>query len=148
MTTATADTPEVLLEYPQGSAVPTFLQGCDKLARTCAQEKATFPHDLLRLSELESDRDRRAGERRIRQTKFPLVKSRDSLNFLAILALNKTLVLELAHSEYLDRKRTFLLLSNSGTGKTHITLLWCSAPPLASAATTSASSPPPPRLAN
>ena len=68
------------------------------------------------------DRDRRATERRIRQAKFPVVKSLDSFDFLAIPALNKTLVLELARSEYLDRKENILLLGNSGTGKTHIAL--------------------------
>lgn len=36
--------------------------------------------------------------------------------------LNKTLVLELARSEYLDRRENVLLLGNSGTGKTHIAL--------------------------
>ncbi|MGB7264861.1 MAG: IS21-like element helper ATPase IstB, partial [Terracidiphilus sp.] len=68
------------------------------------------------------DRDRRATERRIRQAKFPVVKGLDSFDFLAIPTLNKTLVLELARSEFLDRKENILLLGNSGTGKTHIAL--------------------------
>ena len=42
------------------------------------------------------DRERRATERRIRQAKFPVVKTMDSFDFLAIPSLNKTLVLELA----------------------------------------------------
>ncbi len=46
----------------------------------------------------------------------------DSFDFLAIPALNKTLVLELARCEYLTRKENILLLGNSGTGKTHIAL--------------------------
>jgi DNA replication protein DnaC len=69
-----------------------------------------------------SRRDRRAAERRIRQAKFPVVKSLDSFGFLSIPVPNKTLVLELARSEYLDRKENVLLLGNSGTGKTHIAL--------------------------
>lgn len=124
MSAPTPDTPQVLLEHHLKSLrLPTFLREYDKLARTCAQEKATFPHYLLRLTELELvDRDRRATERRIRQAKFPATKSLDSFDFLAIPALNKTLVLELARSEYLDRKENILLLGNSGTGKTHIAL--------------------------
>ena len=94
-----------------------------KLARTCAVEKADYPHYLLRLTELELlDRDRSATERRIRQARFPVVKSLDSFDFLAIPVLNKTLVLELARSEYLARKENILLLGNSGTGKLHIAL--------------------------
>ncbi|MGD0470278.1 MAG: IS21-like element helper ATPase IstB [Terriglobales bacterium] len=124
MSATTADTPQVLLEHHlKALRLPTMLREYDKLARTCAQEKSTFPQYLLRLTELELlDRDRRATERRIRQAKFPVVKSLDSFDFLAIPALNKTLVLELARSEYLDRKENILLLGNSGTGKTHIAL--------------------------
>ena len=124
MSTATPDTPQVLLEHHlKALRMPTMLREYDKLARTCAQEKASFPHYLLRLTELELlDRDCRATERRIRQARFPVVKSLDSFDFLAIPALNKSLVLELARSEYLGRKENALLLGNSGTGKTHIAL--------------------------
>src|SRR3974390_2304851 len=124
MSAPTPDTPQVLLgHHLKALRLPTMLREYDKLARTCAQEKAAFPHYLLRLTELELlDRDRRATERRIRQAKFPVVKSLDSFDFLAIPALNKTLVLELARSEYLARKENILLLGNSGTGKTHIAL--------------------------
>jgi len=124
MSTPTPDTPQVLLEHHlKLLRLPTMLREYDKLARTCAQEKASFPRYLLRLTELELlDRDRRATERRIRQARFPVVKSLDSFDFLAIPALNKTLVLELARSEYLARKENVLLLGNSGTGKTHIAL--------------------------
>jgi DNA replication protein DnaC len=45
----------------------------------------------LRLTELELlDRDRLAMERRIRQAKFPVVKSLDSFEFLAVLSLRRT----------------------------------------------------------
>ena len=86
MSATTADTPQVLLEHHlKALRLPTMLREYDKLARTCAQEKSTFPQYLLRLTELELlDRDRRATERRIRQAKFPVVKSLDSFDFLAI----------------------------------------------------------------
>jgi DNA replication protein DnaC len=49
------------------------------------------------MTELELlDRERRATERRIRQAKFPVVKTMDSFAFLAIPSGNKTMVLELA----------------------------------------------------
>ena len=120
----TPDTPQLLLEHHlKALRLPTILREYDKVARQCAAEKVDFPRYLLRLTELELlDRDRRATERRIRQAKFPVVKSLDSFDFLAIPSLNKTLVLELARCEYLARMENLLLLGNSGTGKTHIAL--------------------------
>jgi len=120
----TPDTPQLLLEHHlKALRLPTILREYDKVARQCATEKVDFPRYLLRLTELELlDRDRRATERRIRQAKFPVVKSLDSFDFLAIQSLNKTLVLELARCEFLGRKENILLLGNSGTGKTHIAL--------------------------
>ena len=68
------------------------------------------------------DRERRATERRIQQARFPVVKSLDTFEFLAIPAVNKALVLELARCEFLLRRENVLLLGNSGTGKTHLAL--------------------------
>ena len=68
------------------------------------------------------DRERRMVERRIRQARFPAVKSLDSFDFKAIASLNKMLVLELARCEYVERRENIIALGNSGTGKTHIAL--------------------------
>src|ERR1700692_2094671 len=101
--TATADTPQVLLEHHlKALRLPTFLREYDKVARQCAAEDVDYPRYLLRISELELlDRERRATERRVRQAKFPVVKSLDSFDFLAIPSLNKAMVLELVRSEFL-----------------------------------------------
>jgi len=123
-TTQTADTPQLLLEHHlKQLRLPTFLREYDKVARQCAVEQADYPGYLLRMAELELlERERRAIERRIRQAKFPVVKTMDSFDFLAIPSLNKTMVLELARCEFLTRRENVLLLGNSGTGKTHIAL--------------------------
>src|SRR2546425_11701623 len=118
------DTPQVLLDHHLKTLrLPTFLREYDKAAQQCAAEGVDFLRYLLRLSELELlDRERRATERRIRQAQFDVVKSLDSFDFLAIPSLNKALVLELARSEFIERKENVLALGNSGTGKTHIAL--------------------------
>ena len=56
------------------------------------------------------------------EAKFPAVKSLDSFDFTAIPSLNKTLVLELARSEYVARRENIIAVGNSCTGKTHIAL--------------------------
>jgi DNA replication protein DnaC len=97
-----------------------------KLARQCAAESLDHIRFLLRLAELELiDRERRMVERRIKEARFPSVKSLDSFDFAAIPALNKTLVLELARSEYVNPQGEHhrgRQQRNSGTGKTHIGL--------------------------
>ena len=118
------DTPQVLLAHHLKTLkLPTFLREYDKLARQCATEGADHVRYLVRLTELELiDRERRMVERRIRQARFPAVKSLDSFDFKAIAALNKMLVLELARCEYVERRENIIALGNSGTGKTHIAL--------------------------
>ena len=131
------DTPQVLLAHHLKTLkLPTFLREYDKLARQCATEGADHVRYLVRLTELELiDRERRMVERRIRQARFPAVKSlpsqaccacpagqRISFDFKAIASLNKMLVPELARCEYVERRENIIALGNSGTGKTHIAL--------------------------
>src|ERR1700751_4293882 len=118
------DTPQVLLAHHlKALRLPTFLREYDKLARQCAAEGVDHSRYLLRLAELELiDRERRMVERRIKEARFPAVKGLDSFDFAAIPSLNKTLVLELARSEYAPRRENVIADGNSGTGKTHIAL--------------------------
>ena len=116
--------PTVLLAaHLKALRLPTFLREYDKVARQCAQEGLDCPRYLLRLCELELlDREQRATERRIKAAKCPVLKSLETFEFRAIPSVNKSLVLELARSAYLDRRENVLALGNSGTGKTHLAL--------------------------
>jgi DNA replication protein DnaC len=118
------DTPQVLLAHHlKALKLPTVLREYDKLARQCATDGVDHVRYLLRLAELELiERERRMVERRIKEAKFPAVKSLDSFDFLALPSLNKALVLELARSEYVLRRENVIAVGNSGTGKTHIAL--------------------------
>jgi DNA replication protein DnaC len=103
--------------------LPTFLREYDKVARQCAAEGLDCRSFLKQLCELERlDRDQRATERRIKAAKFPVTKSLDTFDFLALPSVNKKLVLELARCEFIDRRENVLALGNSGTGKTHLAL--------------------------
>jgi DNA replication protein DnaC len=96
-----SDKPQVLLgHHLKALKLPTFLREYDKVARNCAREGIDHPSYLLRLAELELiERERRMVERRIRQARFPAVKSLDTFDFAVLPSLNKMLVLELARSE-------------------------------------------------
>ena len=119
-----SDAPQLLLAHHLKTLkLPTFLREHDKLARQCAAEGVDHTAYLLRLAELELlERERRMIERRIREARFPAVKSLDSFDFAALPALNKMLVLELARGTYLEQRENVIALGPSGTGKTHIAL--------------------------
>jgi DNA replication protein DnaC len=119
-----SDTPQLLLAHHlKALRLPSFLREYDKLAQQCAAEGVDHPRYLLRLAELELiDREQRMVERRIKEARFPTVKSLDSFEFAAIPSLNKTMVLELARCGYVARRENVIAVGNSGTGKTHIAL--------------------------
>ena len=121
MTAATPEAPEILLRHHlKKLKLPTVLREYEKLARQCAAENVDHVRYLMRLIELELlDREARTVERRIRDARFPAVKSLESFDFDAIPGLNKTLVLDLARCEFVARRENIIALGPSGTGKTH-----------------------------
>ena len=120
----TAGAPQVLLAHHlKQLKLPTVLREYEKVARECARDGVDHARYLLRRVELELlDRERRVTARRIREARFPAVKSLDTVEFAAIPSLNKLLVLELARCEYITRRENVIALGNSGTGKTHVAL--------------------------
>jgi len=118
------DTPQVLLNHHLKTLkLPTILREYPKVAKQCATEGTDYERFLLRLTELELiDRSQRMVDRRIRQARFPAIKTLETFDFLAIPSVNKKLITDLARCEYVDRKENIIALGNSGTGKTHIAL--------------------------
>ncbi|HIN15786.1 MAG TPA: ATP-binding protein [Dehalococcoidia bacterium] len=101
--------------------LPTMLAECEKIAVRAAKDNLDHLAFLLQLCELELiDRERRAGERRLKAARFPSHKTLDEFDFKSRPSVNKPLVLELAKGEYLDRRENLLFVGPSGTGKTHL----------------------------
>ena len=115
----------LLLEHHlKALKLPTFLRDYKSVAAVCAQERCDYPTFLLRLAERELiDRERRAAERRIRDARFPVVKTIDTFDFKAQPSINQALVRELIQSgEYISKRENVLLVGNPGTGKTHLAI--------------------------
>ena len=66
------------------------------------------------------ERERRAAERRIKDARFPVLKTIESFDFGAQTSINQPLVRQLLVGEYITRKENVLLVGNPGTGKTHL----------------------------
>ena len=122
--TAASETPELLLQHHlKKLRLPTVLREHEKLARQCATGNVDHVRYLARLIELELiDREARMVDRRIKAAKFPALKSLESFDFDAIPTLNKKLVLDLARSEFVDRRENIIALGPSGVGKTHVAI--------------------------
>ena len=114
--------PEVLLKhYLKKLKLPTILREYQAMAAVCTKERCDYSSFLLRLVERESlDRQKRAAERRVKNARFPVIKTLDTFDFSLQPSINEKLVRELMTGEYLDRKENILLVGNSGTGKTHL----------------------------
>jgi DNA replication protein DnaC len=103
--------------------LPTVKAECEQVARQCADENVDYLGFLLRLCERElGDREQRAYQRRLKAAKFPQVKSLDEFDFTAQPSLKRSLVLELARCEFIDRRECVILAGGPGTGKTHIAI--------------------------
>jgi len=112
----------LLLEHHlKALKLPTILREYQSAAEACAKERVDYPGYLLRLTERELlDRERKAADRRLRDARFPVVKTVDSFDFSAQPGVNEELYRELLRGEYIENRENVLLIGNSGTGKTHL----------------------------
>ena len=112
----------LLLEHHlKALKLPTILREYTSLADVCAKYRVDYAVYLLRLVERELlDRERKASDRRLRDARFPVIKTIDSFDFTAQPGINEALYRELLRGEYIDNHENILLIGNSGTGKTHL----------------------------
>jgi len=100
------------------------LPGLRKAYRALARDAAHSGQDHLAFlaaclaTELESRRQNRLAHR-LRQARFPAVKTLDAFDFTAIPELPKTKVLSLADGSFVKARENVICLGPTGTGKTH-----------------------------
>lgn len=116
------DPSTLLLEHHlKALKLPTFARDYAGVAAICAQERCDYPAFLLRLAERELiERERKAAERRIKDARFPVVKTIESFDFAAQPSINQQAVRQLLAGDYIGRRENVLLVGNPGTGKTHL----------------------------
>jgi DNA replication protein DnaC len=87
-------------------------------ARDDGTDHAQF---LVELTEMElRTRAEHREQRRIKEARFPLIKSLEFFDFESAPTLDRRLVRELVEGAYLAAHRNIILLGKSGRGKTHL----------------------------
>ena len=104
--------PEVLLKhYLSKLKLPTILREYQSVAAVCTKERCDYTTFLLRLIERESmDREKRAAERRVKNARFPVIKTLDTFDFGLQPSINEQLLRELMVGEYIEKKENVLMV--------------------------------------
>ena len=99
--------------------LPTVAAQAVRLAEQAAKEKQS-PLSFLEalLSAEVEEREQNAVGRRIKEARFPKVKSLEEFNFQEAQHLPVTLIRQLADGGYIGKTEPVLFLGDTGTGKT------------------------------
>lgn len=108
-------------EYCRVLRLPTVAGQFQQLAKDAAANNQTHASFLAALLGAEvEERERGTIERRIREAKFPRMKTLDEFDFSAAPHVPATLVRELSDGGYMEKAEPVILIGDSGTGKTHL----------------------------
>ncbi len=110
----------LLQTYLKRLRLPAVAANYRRVAQEASQTNQSYERYLLALAEAEvQQREANAERQRIGQARFPSLKTLDAFDFMAIPALSKQAIVELAQCHYLEAKENIVLLGPTGTGKTH-----------------------------
>ncbi len=94
------------------------LESSLRQARDCGHDYGEF---LLQLTEHELRiRSENRLKRRIREAKFPLLKTMEEFDYALAPELDKRLIRQLCTGDYIKEPKNVIFLGKSGTGKTHM----------------------------
>ena len=93
--------------------------------RQAREQGADYGEFLLGLTDIELQmRGENRLKRRLREAKFPLLKTLEMFDQHAAPGLDRRLLHKLASGEYISQQRNVIFLGKSGTGKTHLARVW------------------------
>lgn len=110
-----------LSEHLQHLKMTTVLRQYPALARQARENGWAYEDFLLSLmeSEIQARADNRL-KRRIRDARFPLIKTMESFDYDAAPDLDRRLIRELVEGTYIKEHRNVIFVGKTGTGKTHL----------------------------
>ncbi|MBU1567622.1 MAG: IS21-like element helper ATPase IstB [Proteobacteria bacterium] len=110
-----------LRENLKALSLATVARDLESRIRQAKESGAGYDEFLLDLTtiELEARAENRLN-RRVREAKFPLMKTLEGFDFAAVPDLDIRIIRELTGGGYIKEHRNVLFLGRSGTGKTHL----------------------------
>ena len=111
----------VLLQNLKALNLPTMVRNLESHLRQARENSTDYSEFLLGLTEGELPvRADNRFKRRMREAKFPLLKTFETFDFDATPELDRRFIHELTTGEYIREYRNIIFLGKSGTGKTHL----------------------------
>lgn len=110
-----------LRENLKSLMLSTMARGLEGSLRQAKESGPGYDEFLLDLTVAEiSARAESRLTRRVREAKFPLIKTMEGFDYNVVPELDIRLVRELSGCEYIKERRNIIFLGRSGTGKTHL----------------------------
>ena len=113
----------VISEYLKALKLPAFAAEYRGLVRQASDGGWDYEDFLRELLEMElRSREERTAKRRLKEARFPDVKTLDQLDWEALNGISRQKVMELASCEFLTEARDCIIAGPVGTGKTHVAI--------------------------
>jgi DNA replication protein DnaC len=113
----------VIGEWLKALKLPTIGREYPALARQAREEGWAYEDFLRDLLEAEvRERQDRAAKRRLREARFPDLKTLDQLDWQALQGVSRPKIRELSTCEYLEKGEDIVIAGPIGTGKTHLAI--------------------------
>lgn len=111
----------VILDYARQMKLPTVgreYEALAKRARSEGMDPVAYLHTVLEAEY--QDRQERRTVRRVKEARFPQVKTLSSFDFKRNPSLDEAHIRTLANCEFVREGRPVLFIGGTGTGKTHL----------------------------
>ena len=130
MSKTVIDEPPHLVADLKTLKLPTMATQWLRQAEEARRGRQAHPEYLAELAALEVQRRReRRIQRRIQESRFPVLKTLDGFDFASQPSLDREAILELFRCEFVEEHSNVVLIGGVGTGKTHLAialgLAWC-----------------------
>src|SRR5215210_4158710 len=113
----------VIGEYLKALKLPAFATEYPGLVRQAREGGWDYEDFLRELLEMElRSREERTAKRRLKEARFPDLKTLDQLDWEALRGISKQKILELASCEYITKAQDVIFAGPIGTGKTHVAI--------------------------